>query len=590
MPTLTSTGAVNLTSSTNWSPAQIPATGDDLIINGHTLTLDADMTLNSVTLNNANARLAYSGTTRSVQATNGWLVGSGQNLAGVIFTNTLAAGDSLTLTGPWSSGASNGNFSGSGIISATGGSLTLRTVGSDPSAVLFVNPPVVSSTRVITASWSGGTLTTIGRFDLTSWTGGNNIVTMSGGTWSHQSTGTNSFGPGGHRICWLTGTATINWTGSVDSRSNFVNGGVFTLSSISASHSIGQSGDTFLLRNSAVFANQYTSLLQMAAGMVELVGQFTSQSEGFTFYSNGACTIRWRNQSVSIPSADCVVSWHLGATFDCSGLVVSNAGKFLHVDGPASSTTTTAGTSVTCTSTAAFACVVGTTAFDGKIVVLESSPATLPTNAQVASGVSYGYSGAPQTGTGLIMDPATLATAMLTSFGSLPQVLVRTSISSITSQTVFVLASGSSDNNSYRGMNAVITKSGSQSRKVVVPVSSYDGSTRTVTLAAIPEMTIATSDTVDIVVGENAGNGTLLTGSIAAGSTATVLNISAISPSLSVNDQLKGRVLLFRTATATAALRGQGAPILSNTATTITVASGDAFTTAPAAGDTFTIV
>ena len=73
MTTLTSTGNVNLTSSTNWSPAQTPVAGDDLIINGaHNLTLDADMTLGSITFQNVSARLVISGTTRSVGATNGW--------------------------------------------------------------------------------------------------------------------------------------------------------------------------------------------------------------------------------------------------------------------------------------------------------------------------------------------------------------------------------------------------------------------------------------------------------------------------------------------------------------------------------------
>lgn len=83
------------------------------------------------------------------------------------------------------------------------------------------------------------------------------------------------------------------------------------------------------------------------------------------------------------------------------------------------------------------------------------------------------------------------------------------------------------------------------------------------------------------VVGSTAGNST------------TVIQLTggsgAISPAVATN-ALKGRIILFRSDTpTTAALRGQGAPIDSNTSTTITIASGNALTTAPAHLDTFVI-
>lgn len=62
-----------------------------------------------------------------------------------------------------------------------------------------------------------------------------------------------------------------------------------------------------------------------------------------------------------------------------------------------------------------------------------------------------------------------------------------------------------------------------------------------------------------------------------------------INPTLTVNDQVKGRVIIFSRDTTTAALRGQGAPILNSTTLAITIAAGNAFTTAPVEGDTFTI-
>jgi hypothetical protein len=85
--------------------------------------------------------------------------------------------------------------------------------------------------------------------------------------------------------------------------------------------------------------------------------------------------------------------------------------------------------------------------------------------------------------------------------------------------------------------------------------------------------------------------GTVLTGTVeSTGTTTTNIVLKTISPALTDTDQLKGRVILFRTDTATAALRGQGAPIDGSTTTAITLAAGDALTTTPAEDDSFVIV
>jgi hypothetical protein len=63
----------------------------------------------------------------------------------------------------------------------------------------------------------------------------------------------------------------------------------------------------------------------------------------------------------------------------------------------------------------------------------------------------------------------------------------------------------------------------------------------------------------------------------------------AIDPTPTNTDQFKGRVIMFSENTATAALRGQGAPIEGSSTTGLTIAAGNALSTAPADGDTFTI-
>lgn len=70
----------------------------------------------------------------------------------------------------------------------------------------------------------------------------------------------------------------------------------------------------------------------------------------------------------------------------------------------------------------------------------------------------------------------------------------------------------------------------------------------------------------------------------------TSFTASAMSPSGAVADQFKGRILIFDNATTTAALRGQATDITANTSAALPVFTYTALTTAPASGDTFSIV
>lgn len=69
-------------------------------------------------------------------------------------------------------------------------------------------------------------------------------------------------------------------------------------------------------------------------------------------------------------------------------------------------------------------------------------------------------------------------------------------------------------------------------------------------------------------------------------SSTTVISVNTISPSISVADQLRGRIVIFDKDTLTAELRGTATPIVSNTLTDLTVYS---LPVAPSSGDTFTV-
>lgn len=409
MATLTSTGNVSLTASTSWSPAQIPVAGDDLIIGAHTLTLDADMTLASLTLNNTSARLAIGGTTRVVNFTNG--INVAISTSGSIVTTAIPSGTSLTIRGRW---FGVGNIQTS-IATSTGGNLTLATIGDDQTAVLFQDTTVQ---RILTNSWTAGTLTTIGRFDLPSFAQSNVFVTMSGGTWSHQSVGINSLGIASGRFCSLTGTAQLNWTGSVDAQTNNSGSGVFTLASSATGHTIGAASDTFVLRNTA--SGNFTSIVSsgLAGQVITLNGRWSSRAGGWTTHQTAGAII-YTNQTYTLPSTDYFTAWVAGGSLDVSGLrITSSKGIFIYnfAAGVVSSSVTTL---FTCASTAAFFGAYFVPGLESRFVILESAPPTLPAVQDVAAGEVYGYTASPLTGTGLIVDPAVLAAAMTTSLDTI---------------------------------------------------------------------------------------------------------------------------------------------------------------------------
>ena len=77
------------------------------------------------------------------------------------------------------------------------------------------------------------------------------------------------------------------------------------------------------------------------------------------------------------------------------------------------------------------------------------------------------------------------------------------------------------------------------------------------------------------------------------GATTTVFLTSALTPDSAVNDQFNGRVLLFKSDTTTAALRGQGGIISDYAHTSAEIGTftlTTALTTAPSTGDTFSIL
>jgi len=80
------------------------------------------------------------------------------------------------------------------------------------------------------------------------------------------------------------------------------------------------------------------------------------------------------------------------------------------------------------------------------------------------------------------------------------EVLVRTTIATLASQTSFTLTAGSADNNAYNGCIIVIEDASTAAQKAVGVVSGYTGATKTITLLNDPAVfTMAATDVVTII-------------------------------------------------------------------------------------------
>lgn len=91
----------------------------------------------------------------------------------------------------------------------------------------------------------------------------------------------------------------------------------------------------------------------------------------------------------------------------------------------------------------------------------------------------------------------------VTSFASgiRPQLLVSTTIATLSTQTNFTISSGSTDDDAYNNAVIVVTDQSTATQKAVGTIQNYTGSTKTVELSADPGIfTMAVGDSVDILV------------------------------------------------------------------------------------------
>lgn len=124
---------------------------------------------------------------------------------------------------------------------------------------------------------------------------------------------------------------------------------------------------------------------------------------------------------------------------------------------------------------------------------------TTDTNTLGHLRVSVNEGGARPVTKDFMVLPANVFDAVAGSDPSPWGVLQSTTITGLSSQTVFNLTAGSADNDAYTGQYAVVVDAATPTQKSVVAITDYVGSTKTLTLAVAPKFTVADGDTIHIL-------------------------------------------------------------------------------------------
>jgi hypothetical protein len=407
MPTLTSTGNVNLTTSTNWSPAQIPQAGDDLVIaTGHTLTADIDFVANTITTNGATSKITISGTPRTLTATNGWFSRSTFLFNGI-------SNATVNIFGRFTQVASQGIFN-----SISNSTVKLSTVGEIQSNELVVTTSS-SHLVLIGSSDSLSTLTTIGLFNCLINNGGSLTAIFSNtnpGSWNHYSIGTNIF-RNIFNLKNFSNTSDIN----LNINGNFSYERTDTTTNTFVFWFLTGLNKSIVFNGNHTFEDISTSGLTILAttntftGTVEINGKFCVKNFAGSSMSIQGTNVLFlhRNQSYTIASDESVnfsLAANVSANFTNTQIQVSGNLSF----SPALATTLLVDSSTlfSLTTTGLAIANIKIPTLRNKIVKLSSVVPVLPNRQNVTAGISYGFSGSELVGTALQLDPAILAAAI----------------------------------------------------------------------------------------------------------------------------------------------------------------------------------
>lgn len=252
--------------------------------------------------------------------------------------------------------------------------------------------------------------------------------------------------------------------------------------------------------------------------------------------------------------------------------------------------------------------VIGSFSIENRSAVMPTTAArTLDVSAGGEAGVDWANVGSPTTtlnlsGTTVAAVTATVSSDVVSISGDTAaadnaesyfdgtgygEVLQRTTIATLASQTSFTLTAGSADDDAYNGCVAVVQDVSTAAQKAVGVILDYTGSSKTVTLLADPAVfTMATTDIIAILACRALKPTVpLRTLDVSAGGEAGLdwANIGSPTTTVSLSGTTVATVTTTTTATNVTTVNGLAANVI--TATSI---ASDAFTAAKFAADCIT--
>lgn len=400
MATITSAASGNSNSGATWVGGVVPGPDDDVIIAGHVITLNADHTWNSLTLSSSASRLTPNVGPRVLNITTFWrhsaAIGSLACVPPASCTMTVNLGyfDHTANQSQYIFGISN-----------TGVTLNINSNNAIPAEGNLLDPVGVSSTLLVTCSQPTANITVNGYFDTAS--GQLTLFNLTGGTLLLNNNLPHNPGlTATSKILVVSGTGVVSATlnGPCNSLVAQSTTGLVTLSNSNATVTI--NGDWY-----QAVTNNPGALLHVSAGLLILNGKAShvAGSNTLTIWVAGG-TFRWEDQTVTITETESVTLYASAGLLDFDGLIIENYNKFV---GVMIGTSSFSATGAVLTN---YPGAAGAINFMTMATINTENPApTLPAIGDVAAGTVYGYGAAPLTGTGLAMDPAVLAAAIVTS-------------------------------------------------------------------------------------------------------------------------------------------------------------------------------
>lgn len=325
MATITSAATGNASAGATWVGGVAPGSGDDVIIAGHTITLDVDAQWNSLTLNNVLSRLAYGGSGTRTLDVLGSIARTAVSSATVI---TLSSGQNMIVNGTHSCTGSQTQY----FFTLNGSvSLTLSGPGGTTNSDLYSSSATGAADRLVTTltATSGNALVTRGRFNvgLGSQTGASIMITpVGGGTIDCSWVGTSTiYSAATAKLLSSTATLALAIT---------ITGDLQLYAAISTTGFISISGTLTTLVYTGNFVGNIATnggaLLSCTTGTLTVVGKVCHLTGANSLtISLVSGILNYSNQTVNLGATEALTLYSTAGTWVLTDLVVNVSGVFV---------------------------------------------------------------------------------------------------------------------------------------------------------------------------------------------------------------------------------------------------------------------